>query len=275
MANELPSEIGDQRIWLIQRLLDERPEAHRGALPPDEERQRALLRALMNTRPAGLPPADFLAVQDSYLAKRLSQRGLTRLADLSPIGNPHSAGVASRTYLWQGDITTLEVDAIVNAANSAMEGCFIPGHHCIDNAIHTFAGVQLRYECSQMMAAQGHPEPTGRAKATSAYNLPARQVLHTVGPIAQGSPTPEHEQQLASCYTSCLLLAEELGLESVAFCCISTGVFGFPAQHAAEIAIETVVGLLEGRPHMNVVFNVFGDDSRIIYEGLLAGLVAQ
>ena len=165
----------------------------------------------------------------------------------------------------------MKVDAIVNAANSQMLGCFVPCHGCIDNAIHTFAGMQLRLECDRIMKAQGHLEPTGQAKITPGYNLPARYILHTVGPVVDGPLTPQHEAELASCYESCLALAAENHLESVAFCCISTGVFCFPNHRAAEIAAQTVRDFLAKDTSVKrVVFNVFKDLDLAIYEELLA-----
>lgn len=174
-------------------------------------------------------------------------------------------------YLWQGDITALRCDAIVNAANSGMTGCYVPNHRCIDNCIHTFAGVQLRLYCEEMMEAQGHAEPTGQAKITPAYNLPCRYVLHTVGPIVGGHLTETHCRQLADCYRSCLSLAAENGLKSVAFCCISTGEFHFPNEKAAEIAVATVKEFLAQKETSveKVIFNVFKDRDREIYEELL------
>lgn len=170
-------------------------------------------------------------------------------------------------YLWQGDITTLKCDAIVNAANSGMTGCYIPNHHCIDNAIHTYAGVELRQYCEEMMERQGHPEPTGQAKITPAFNLPCRYILHTVGPIISDRVTRRDRELLASCYRSCLELAAEHGLESVAFCCISTGEFRFPNRLAADIAVETVTDFLKGQTSVKkVIFNVFKNLDRELYE---------
>ncbi|MFC2706570.1 MAG: protein-ADP-ribose hydrolase, partial [Olsenella profusa] len=167
-------------------------------------------------------------------------------------------------------ITCLAADAIVNAANTQMLGCWVPGHHCIDNAIHTYAGVQLRLACAELMQRQGHDEPTGHAKVTPAFNLPARYVLHTVGPIYAGRPSPRQDQQLADCYRSCLDAAEELGLTSVAFCCISTGVFGFPQERAARIAVDTVRSWLNAQDSdMTVVFNTFLDTDTAIYQRIL------
>lgn len=223
-----------------------------------------VFRALVNTRepvPAG---DELLALQDELLQGMLAERGVHTLdeAEVSPSD--------ARLRLWRGDITTLATDAIVNAANSQMLGCWVPGHHCIDNAIHTFAGVQLRLECARVMAEQGHEEPTGQAKVTDAYNLPSRRVIHTVGPIANGYPTPRHRVQLASCYRSCLDAAAKESLGSIAFCCISTGIFGFPQREAAQIAVRTVSAWLDEHDvDMTVVFNVFGEDDERIYRELL------
>lgn len=232
------------------------------AVPRDPADQRRLLRGLMNVRPPVPASEKFLEVQDAYLQERLAQRGVTKLKDLTP--------VKPGLYLWQGDITTLAVDGIVNAANSQMLGCFVPCHGCIDNAIHTYAGVQLRLECAQIMAQQNGEEPTGRAKITKAYNLPCRYVLHTVGPIIYGTVTQTDEELLASCYRSCLDLAGANGLHSIAFCCISTGEFRFPNELAAEIAIRTVQAWQEQNPdQMEVIFNVFKERDYEIYRNLL------
>lgn len=250
-----------RRSYLIEKLLQERRE-YMGVSLPTEEEQRRLLRGLMNLRPPAPVSGEFLQVQDAYFQERLKERGVTKLEALTP--------VQPGLYLWQGDITTLEVDAIVNAANSGMTGCYVPCHGCIDNAIHTYAGVQLRLECAELLAKQGCPEPTGHAKITGGYNLPCRYVLHTVGPIVSGTLTKEHEQQLASCYRSCLDLAAENNCESLAFCCISTGEFHFPNEKAAEIAVETVKQWQARHPQqLEVIFNVFKNSDREIYEQLL------
>ncbi len=184
-------------------------------------------------------------------------------------------GIKSRSiktfhYLWQGDITTLPCDAIVNAANSEMLGCFGPCHGCIDNAIHTFAWVQLRLKCAEIRKKQGHREETGKAKITPGYNLPCKYILHTVGPIVRGSLTKRDCGLLASCYRSCLELAEQSGVKSIAFCCISTGEFRFPNDKAAEIAVKTVKDF-KSRSHskIKVVFNVFKELDYGIYRELL------
>ena len=252
----------EKRLFLIQSLLKERPEYRQLAVPQDAARQRQLLRGLMNIRPPKAIDEEFLTVQDEYLRQEIEAAGITRLADLKP--------VCSDLYLWQGDVTRLECGAIVNAANSGMTGCYVPCHACIDNCIHTFAGIQLRLDCARLMEHQGHEEPTGQAKITKAYNLPCDYILHTVGPIIQGRVTPEDERLLASCYRSCLELAGQNDVESIAFCCISTGVFHFPNQRAAEIAVETVQKFrTETGSEMKVIFNVFKDLDFEIYRRLL------
>lgn len=253
----------DERlIFLLRDLLAERKEYEDIPVPDSLSEKRRLLRSLMNVRPPVPVREDFLRVQDAYLVDRLAERGMTRLKDLTP--------VRPGLYLWQGDITTLAVDAIVNAANSQMLGCFVPCHGCIDNAIHSFAGVQLRLACQQLMQRQGHEEGTGEAKITPAYNLPCRYVLHTVGPIITGRVTGRDCQLLASCYRSCLELAERSGCRSVAFCCISTGEFHFPNRLAAQIAVETVRAYRQEQTNpMEVIFNVFRDQDHAIYRQLL------
>ena len=252
----------ERRRFLLEFLLRERGETM--ALPGDETAQRRLLRALCNVREPVPAPADFLAVQDAYLQEETRRKGVTDAARI-PEAEP---GIR----LWRGDITTLRCDAIVNAANSALLGCFVPCHGCIDNAIHTYAGVQLRLACAELMAAQGHPEPAGRAKITPAFNLPSRYVLHTVGPIVRNRPTARDEALLAACYRSCLALAAAHGARSVAFCCISTGEFHFPSARAAQIAVQTVREARKTLQHeMDVIFNVYQERDLRIYEGLLAG----
>ena len=232
-------------------------------MPYSISEKRRLLRSLMNVRPPVPASAEFLAVQDAYLQERLAERGVTRLGDFKPA----QPGI----YLWQGDITTLECDGIVNAANSGLTGCYVPCHGCIDNAIHTFAGVRLRLKCAEIMSTQGYPEPTGRAKITPGYNLPAKYVLHTVGPIVRGNPTQRDCELLESCYRACLELAADYRLGSMAFCCISTGEFGFPNRPAADIAVKTVREFLARTgSDMKVIFNVFKDKDRNIYKELLA-----
>lgn len=252
----------EKRLFLIQSLLDERPSCQKQIIPADSERQKILLRGLMNVRRAYPIGADFLQTQDAYLQDETAAKGITDIADLTPI----QPGL----YLWQGDITTLKCDAIVNAANSGMTGCYIPNHRCIDNAIHTYAGVELRLACKELMEQQGHPEPTGQAKITPAFNLPCRYVLHTVGPIVNERVTKEDENLLVSCYRSCLELAAENKLESVVFCCISTGEFHFPNDLAAEIAVRTVKDFFKKQTSVKkVIFNVFKDLDKAIYEKLL------
>ena len=252
----------EKRVFLIKRLLDEDRRYRSMEVPADSYEQKRMLRSLMNVRHPKAIDAEFLTVQDEYLRQEIEDAGITRLDDLEP--------VCGDFYLWQGDITRLECGAIVNAANSGMTGCYVPCHACIDNCIHTFAGVQLRLDCAQLMEHQGHEEPTGQAKITKAYNLPCDYVLHTVGPIIEGRVTPEDERLLASCYRSCLELAAERGLRSVAFCCISTGEFHFPNKLAAQIAIQTVREWQQKNPDkIEVIFNVFKDNDYEIYNRLL------
>ncbi|HEM3164805.1 protein-ADP-ribose hydrolase [Streptococcus suis] len=215
----------------------------------------------MNIWEPKVMPAEFWSLQDAYLQETLAQKKVTGLSDLQE--------VEPQIYLWQGDITSLEVDAIVNAANSQLLGCFVPHHRCIDNAIHSQAGLQLRLACYQLMKVQEHLEAAGQAKITPAYNLPANYVIHTVGPIIQTEVGPQDEELLASSYRKSLELAVEKGLISVAFCCISTGEFRFPQKLAAEIAVRTVRNFIKEHSEINVIFNVFKDEDREIYQELL------
>lgn len=256
----------ERRFWLIRALEDERrawggdtPEP-----PADAEGQRLLLRALVNVRPPEPASAELLRVQDAYLQGRLAECG-------GAVGEKDVSFSPEGIAVWRGDITRLAADAIVNAANSQMLGCFVPNHRCIDNAIQTYAGIQMRLECERQMEAQGHEEPTGRAKVTPGYNLPAAHVLHTVGPIVGGAaPTRRDRELLASCYTSCLDLARERGLGSVAFCCISTGEFGYPNREAAQVAVATVRDWKsQTNNQMRVIFDVFKPVDYDIYRELL------
>ena len=303
----------EKRVFLIEELKKESSVMRGIAVPKEEEAQKMLLRGLMNVRMAKPASLSFQKVQDEYLQTETERKGITKLSSLSPVavipraadsdtarpqgdeavspsGSEHLCGdeAASASgsehhtdaflYLWQGDITTLAADAIVNAANSAMTGCYIPNHRCIDNAIHTFAGVQLRLYCHAYMQEQAgkkgasYAEPTGQAMLSPAYNLPSKFILHTVGPIVGDALTEEDGKLLASCYTSCLNLASQHQLESIAFCCISTGEFHFPNDRAAEIAIRTVRDWLIRHPSSTVtkvVFNVFKNEDLEIYRSLL------
>lgn len=252
----------ERRTYLIAALLTEQPQYSQIEIPSSEQEQKVLLRSLFNMRMPKFVSDEFLAVQDAYLQEETRQKGITGLAELAPV----QEGI----YFWKGDITTLQCDAIVNAANSQMLGCFCPNHGCIDNAIHTFAGVQLRLACEELMKQQGHEEKTGKAKITPAFNLPCQYVLHTVGPIVQGRLTKQDCDLLASCYRSCLELAEQNGLQSIAFCCISTGEFHFPNDRAAEIAIRTVKEYKkQTHSKIEVIFNVFKELDYNIYRELL------
>lgn len=254
--------------FLISYLLNENKELRPIHIPGQEAERKRLLRSLMNIRPPKAASKEFLEVQDAYLQEECTRKGVVSLSDIPPI----QPGV----YLWQGDITRLSADAIVNAANSALLGCFIPCHGCIDNAIHSAAGVELRLECSRIMERQKTEqegfagEPTGRAQITKAYNLPCRHVLHTVGPIIYGEVTKRDCELLGDCYRSCLELAAAHQLKSVAFCCISTGEFHFPNEQAARIAVQTVQDYQRKYQNgLEVVFNVFKDNDYQIYKRLL------
>lgn len=252
-------------LYLNKILLDEIPQYRREAerVPRNPEDQRFFLRCLMNVREPGALSERFLKTQDELLSREREEKGVVHVAELPSIPRDE------RLVLWQGDITRLDADAIVNAANSRLLGCFRPGHNCIDNVIHSAAGLQLREECAEIIHRQGHEEPAGQAKITKGYNLPAKHVLHTVGPIIDGPLTERDRELLASCYRSCLKLAEENGLKTVAFCCISTGVFRFPKDEAARIAVATVNEYLQNSQFERVVFCVHGDENLRNYQKLL------
>ena len=254
----------EQLLKLKQMLLSEQPQYREQAanFPLELQAQWRLFRSLVNIREPKPVGRTFLELQDNLLKEMIVERGITKMSSLTPL--------QENIYLWQGDITTLQVDGIVNAANSGMTGCYWPCHGCIDNAIHTFAGVQLRIECAAMMKEQGYPEPTGKAKITKAYNLPSHFILHTVGPIVTGKLSEKDCRLLASCYQFCLELAEQNHLKSLAFCCISTGEFHFPSQKAAEIAVKTVKEFLSTHTEMSVVFNVFKNEDYQIYHQILS-----
>ena len=254
----------EQRLWLIEQLLAEREDASDIEIPSDEQAQKDLLRGLMNIRMPDPVSEEFLMVQDAYLTAENEAAGIVRLEDLSPIGSDE------RIYLWQGDMSRLAVDAVVNPANSGFTGCYQWLHSCLDNILGSKAGIELRLCCNDIIEKQGYPEPTGQAKITPAFNLPAKHIIHTVGPIVQNRLTKQNEEDLASCYRSILNLAEEKGLSSVAFCCISTGVFMFPNERAAEIAVRTVREHLDTTgSEIRVIFNVFKDIDYLFYKNLL------
>ena len=252
----------ERRIFLIQELLKENKRYEDMEIPQDFEEQRELLRALMNVRIAKNVDDEFIKVQDEYLQEETKRKGIVDIDDLKPIKD----GI----YLWQGDITTLRCDVIVNAANSGMTGCYVPNHRCIDNCIHSFAGVQLRLECDEIMTKQGYSELTGQAKITKSYNLQCKYIIHTVGPIINGKLTSKDCDLLESCYKSCLELAAKNNLDSIAFCCISTGEFHFPNDKAAQIAVKTVEEFMKKETSLKkVIFNVFKDMDKEIYRKLL------
>ncbi len=258
-----------QLLYLNDILLNEMPDykSQGEKFPKTILEQRRLLRSLMNVRPPKKLSKDFLKVQDIFLRSEVIEKGIVSLEDLKPIKE------GSQLYLWQGDITTLKVDAIVNAGNSALLGCFIPCHGCIDNAIHSIAGLQLRNDCEEIIKNQGQEEKTGDAKITKGYNLPSKFVIHTVGPIITGALSERDCSLLKSCYKSSLNLAISKNLKSIAFCCISTGEFHFPNDDAAKIAITTVRELLkEEEKDIKVIFNVFKDEDFALYKKYLKEL---
>lgn len=254
----------EKRLFLIKELLSEQPQYKDMEIPANTEEQKRLLRSLMNIRPPRPISAQFSQIQDEYLSEEVTEKGVVDVNALA-VSPFHD-----RLVLWRGDITTLKIDAIVNAANSALRGCFVPCHSCVDNIIHSVSGIQLRLACDEIMTKQGHDEPTGMAKITPAFNLPCSYVLHTVGPIVSGRLTDTHCEQLANCYQSCLKLASDHGLKSIAFCCISTGEFHFPQKKAAEIAVQTATDFLRTDIQIEkVVFNVFKQEDYDIYQKIL------
>lgn len=258
----------ERLTFLINYLISENSELKLIDIPAQDTARKRLLRSLMNIRPPKTVSKEFLDVQDAYLQEECMEKGIISLSDIPPAG----PGI----YLWQGDITRLSVDAIVNAANSAMLGCFVPCHGCIDNAIHSAAGIGLRLECSRIMEKQKTEEPVGKAKITKAYNLPCRYILHTVGPMIHGAVTVKDQNLLSDCYRSCLELAAAYQLKSIAFCCISTGEFHFPDEKAAEIAVQTVQDYQkENQNSPEVVFNVFKDSDYKIYKQLLGSYAGK
>lgn len=252
----------DKLNYLLKYLLSESPEYRNISIPESGGERFALFRSLVNIRAPKPVSEDFLSVQDKFLKEMTAENGITDYRDLTP--------VKPRMYLWQGDITTLKCGAIVNAANSGMLGCFCPCHGCIDNAIHTFAGVRLRMECAELMRRQGFEEPVGRAKATGAYALPCEKIIHTVGPYVGGRLTEQHRQELKGCYISCLEAAAQNGISSIAFCCISTGEFHFPNEEAAETAVRAVCEFMQNNRNIEVIFNVFKNEDFQIYKKLLS-----
>lgn len=252
----------ERRVYLIKKLISEHPRYADIQIPTDADEQKRLLRSLMNVRLAAPVNKEFLQIQDEYLQQANEEKGIVHIEDMTE--------AEPDLYIWKGDITRLGVGAIVNAANSGMTGCYQPCHNCIDNCIHTFAGIELRNFCDDMMQEQGYEEPTGQAKLTPAYNLPCDYVIHTVGPIVRGKLTHRDEDLLKSCYEACLKLVDQNGIKSIAFCCISTGVFCFPNQRAAEIAVQTVRDYKrQNDSDIKVIFNVFKDEDERIYNELL------
>ena len=273
MSKEMTQE---QRLnLLVEEFKTDSDEYKNLETPEDDEGKRRVLRSLMNIRMPKELSEKTRELQDEYLKERVREKGVVTLADIPTIKEQGSdSSFADKISIWQGDITRLAVDGIVNAANSQMLGCFVPMHTCIDNCIHTYAGVQMRYECNRQMnelrrrLGRDYEQPTAVPMLTDGYNLPAKKVIHIVGPIVNYALTPELEKDLSDCYRNTLDLCLENGLNSVAFCCISTGVFHFPNDSAAQIATETVKKWLSehGGQMERVIFNVFKDEDKELYE---------
>lgn len=254
----------EQRVWLIRQLLDERSDAEGVQIPAGEQEQKDLLRGLMNIRMPEPVSEEFLKIQDEYLTAENQASGVVKLEDLTPVASDE------RIYLWQGDMSRLGIDAVTNPANSGFTGCYQWLHSCLDNILGSRAGIELRLCCNDIIKKQGYPEPTGQAKITPGFNLPAKYIIHTVGPIVQHRLTKQNEDDLASCYREILKLADANHLKSVALCCISTGVFMFPNERAAEIAVAEVKKYLdETGSSIKVIFNVFKDIDYMFYQNLL------
>ena len=261
--------------YLVEQFKEDSLQYRGLKTPEDTEGKKQILRSLMNIRMPKALPARVLAVQDEYLRERNRENGILRLSDIPTIADQGSGhAFADKISIWQGDITRLAIDAIVNAANSQMLGCFVPMHTCIDNCIHTFAGVQLRAECKRQIDAlrekygPDYEQPTAMPMLTDGFNLPAKKVVHIVGPIVQGKLTKTLEQDLADCYANTLDMCMQNGIRSVAFCCISTGVFSFPNDRAAKIAADTVTKWLAKNPDAmeRIIFNVFKEKDKAYYE---------
>mgnify|MGYP004669948147 FL=1 len=252
----------ERLIWLIKYLLSENSRYSKVEIPDDICEQFNLYRSLVNVRMPEPISDEYLNVEDEYLQEEVSKKGITHINKLIPDSDD--------IYLWQGDITTIDTDAIVNAANDQLLGCFCPCHACVDNCIHTFAGVRLRLECNKIMQKQICKGSAGKAKITPAYNLPSKYVIHTVGPIINGTLKKSDKELLESCYTECLKLSDTYDLKSISFCCISTGEFHFPNDKAAEIAVNTVKEYKKKtNSKIKVIFNVFKDKDYKIYRELL------
>ena len=264
--------------YLVNEFLKESVQYRNIVIPDDVPGKKRLLRSLMNIRMPGFLPEQVLKVQDEYLKERSLRNGIVTVESIPTIAESSSRHCfADCISVWKGDITRLAADAIVNAANSQMLGCFVPMHTCIDNCIHTFSGVQLREECSRKMEElrrrfdPDYEQPTAVPMLTEGYNLPAKKVIHVVGPIVSGRLTRKHEKELADCYTNTLDMCVENGIRTVAFCCISTGVFSFPNERAAEIAVNTVTEWMSEHPGTlnRIIFDVFKDEDRFFYESKL------
>lgn len=270
----------EERVdFLLEKFKEDSVQYRELEVEDDYENKRKALRSLMNIRMPRKMAEDIVKVQDEFLSIEATEKGIVTLSEIKTIEEQYGSShpFSNKISIWQGDITRLSVGAIVNAANSQMLGCFVPCHRCIDNAIHSAAGIELREECNHKMNqkriqyGKTYEEPVGQAMLTKGYNLPAQYVIHTVGPIVSFRLTKELRQDLRKCYESVLKCCIDNGIRSVAFCCISTGEFRFPNKEAAHIAVDTVTKLLEkhGEQFDRVIFNVFKDLDLQLYEECL------
>ena len=273
----------EQRLDYLLRAFKEDSVRYRDLeVADDYQEKRMTLRSLMNIRMPGEMSEETVRVQDEFLAREAMEKGIVPFQEIPTAARQYgsSSPLGEKISIWQGDITRLKAGAIVNAANSQMLGCFVPCHRCIDNAIHSAAGIQLRRECSSYMKHRKiqygprYEEPVGQAVLTKGFNLPAEYVIHTVGPVVTGSLNETLREELRSCYKSVLECCVEHGISSVAFCCISTGEFHFPNQEAARIAVGTVSEYLKthGDSFERIIFNVFKDMDRVLYEQEIVNL---
>ena len=276
----------DKIDLLLDKLKADSEEYKNLEIPQSIDEKKRIIRSLMNIRMPRSAPEELLSLQDDYLKWELQDKGVVGIADIPTVKEQYESifPSADRISLWQGDITRLAVGAIVNAANSQMLGCFVPCHRCIDNAIHSAAGMQLREECSHIMNrrrmqyGRQYEEPVGTATLTKGYNLPCEHVIHTVGPIVYSGLNDSLCQDLRNCYESVLKCCAENKIKSVAFCCISTGEFHFPNEKAAKIATDTVIRFLENdnaKCIERVIFNVFKDYDKEIYEEIFKSNKSQ
>ena len=256
--------------YLINYLLTERNETLEIDNLSYKDKKR-IYRSLCNIRDAKPISEEYFKIENKYLQEELNKKDITDVADIQPakeLLKVTNLKYEDKICLWKGDITTLKIDAIVNAANSQGLGCFVPMHSCVDNIIGSNAGVSLRLECNKVMKEKNYFLPTGKAFITKGYNLPAKYVIHTVGPIIYEEVTEKEEQELINCYINSLKLAIQNGIKTIAFPCISTGKFRFPKTQACKLAIKAVEEFLDTHNDEidKIVFNIYIEEDYEIYE---------